>query len=132
MSEFLAYGFVQRALAVGILLAGTCAVLSFFVVLKRMSFVGVGLSHAALGGVALGVVLISLSPTYRQDLMAYLFGNILSVRQGEVLPLAALSAVSRPTPLPTRIDSVLAMRAVLLPRISLPTMGRRSSLRWNW
>ncbi len=142
MSEFLAYAFVQRALAVGVLLAVTCAVLSFFVVLKRMSFVGVGLSHAALGGVALGVVLgvppllaaalfttgvawvigwmrgrsevsedtaigvffptamalgvvlISLSPTYRQDLMAYLFGNILSVRQGEVLPLAALSAVS--------------------------------------
>ena len=142
MSEFLAYGFVQRALVVGILLAVTCAVLSFFVVLKRMAFVGVGLSHAALGGVALGVVLglppllaaavfttgvawviawlrgrsevsedtaigvffptamalgvvlISLSPAYRQDLMAYLFGNILSVRPGEVLPLAALSTVS--------------------------------------
>jgi zinc transport system permease protein len=43
---------------------------------------------------ALGVVLISLSPAYRQDLMAYLFGNILSVRPGEVLPLAALSTVS--------------------------------------
>jgi len=142
MSEFLAYGFVQRALVVGILLAVTCAVLSFFVVLRRMAFVGVGLSHAALGGVALGVVLglppllsaavfttgvawvigwlrgrsevsedtaigvffptamalgvvlISLSPAYRQDLMAYLFGNILSIRPGEVLPLAALSAVS--------------------------------------
>jgi len=142
VSEFLAYGFVQRALVVGILLAVTCAVLSFFVVLKRMAFVGVGLSHAALGGVALGVVLglppllaaavfttgvawviawlrgrsevsedtaigvffptamalgvvlISLSPAYRQDLMAYLFGNILSVRPGEVLPLAALSTVS--------------------------------------
>lgn len=142
MSEFLAYAFVQRALLVGVLLGLTCAVLSFFVVLKRMSFVGVGLSHAALGGVALGVVLgvppllaaalfttavawvigwirgrsevsedtaigvffptamalgvvlISLSPAYRQDLMAYLFGNILSVRQSEVLPLAALCAVS--------------------------------------
>lgn len=142
MSEFLAYAFVQRALLVGVLLGVTCAVLSFFVVLKRMSFVGVGLSHAALGGVALGVVLgapplmaaavfttgvawvigwirgrsevsedtaigvffptamalgvvlISLSPAYRQDLMAYLFGNILSVRPGEVLPLVGLSAVS--------------------------------------
>lgn len=142
MTDFLSYAFVQRALVVGVLLGVTCAVLSFFVVLKRMSFVGVGLSHAALGGVALGVVLgappllaaaifttgvawvigwmrgrsevsedtaigvffptamalgvvlISLSPEYRQDLMAYLFGNILSVRQAEVLPLAALSAVS--------------------------------------
>lgn len=142
MSEFLAYAFVQRALLVGILLGVTCAVLSFFVVLRRMSFVGVGLSHAALGGVALGivlgvqpllaaalfttvvawvigwirgrsevsedtaigvffptamamgVVLISLSPDYRQDLMAYLFGNILSVRPGDVLPMALVSATS--------------------------------------
>jgi zinc transport system permease protein len=141
MSDFLAYAFVQRALATGIILGVTCAVLSFFVVLRRMSFVGVGLSHAALGGVAvgivlgvppllaaavfttvvawivgwlrgrsevsedtaigvffptamaLGVVLISLSPEYRQDLMGYLFGNILSVRPNEVLPLAGLSAV---------------------------------------
>ncbi len=42
---------------------------------------------------ALGVVLISVSPEYRQDLMAYLFGDILSVRPGEVLPLGALSVV---------------------------------------
>lgn len=139
--DFLAYSFVQRALLTGVLLGVMCAVLSFFVVLRRMAFVGVGLSHAALGGVALGlvlgapplasaavftvgvawvvgwlrgrtevsedtaigvffptamalgVVLISLSPTYRQDLMAYLFGNILSVRPDEVLPLAVLCVV---------------------------------------
>jgi zinc transport system permease protein len=141
MSEFLAYAFVQRALVTGVLLGVMCAVLSFFVVLRRMAFVGVGLSHAALGGVALGlllgapplvaaalftvgvawvvgwlrgrtevsedtaigvffptamalgVVLISLSPAYRQDLVAYLFGNILSVRPDEVLPLAVLCVV---------------------------------------
>ncbi len=138
MTEFLSYGFVQRALLTGILLGVTGAVLAFFVVLRRMAFVGVGLSHAALGGVALGivlglpplptatvfaalvawvigwiggrsqisedtaigvffpssmalgVVLISLSPAYRQDLMGYLFGNILSVSPDEVLPLVAL------------------------------------------
>lgn len=141
MTEFLAYAFVQRALVTGLLLGVMCAVLSFFVVLRRMAFVGVGLSHAALGGVALGlllgapplvaaavftvgvawvvgwlrgrtevsedtaigvffptamalgVVLISLSPAYRQDLVAYLFGNILSVRPDEVLPLAVLCVV---------------------------------------
>jgi zinc transport system permease protein len=57
MTEFLSFGFVQRALITGTLLGVTCAVLSFFVVLRRMAFVGVGLSHAALGGVAIGVVL---------------------------------------------------------------------------
>ncbi|MDH5589030.1 MAG: metal ABC transporter permease, partial [Gemmatimonadota bacterium] len=43
---------------------------------------------------ALGVVLISLSPGYRQDLMGYLFGNILSVQPGEVPTLVALCGVA--------------------------------------
>jgi zinc transport system permease protein len=129
VTDFLAYGFVQRALITGALLGVSCAVLAFFVVLRRMAFIGVGISHAALGGVALGVVLgiawvigwiaahgrisedtaigvffptamalgvalISLSPTYRQDLMGYLFGNILSIRPADVWILAALAAVS--------------------------------------
>jgi zinc transport system permease protein len=57
MMEFLSYGFIQRALLTGFLLGATCAVLGVFVVLKRMAFIGVGISHAALGGVALGLVL---------------------------------------------------------------------------
>ena len=113
----------------GVLLSVTCAVLAFFVVLRRMAFIGAGISHAALGGVALGVLtglppvltaaafsvgvawligwisgkgtisedtaigvifptamalgiaLISLTPTYFQDLMGYLFGNIPVVRE---------------------------------------------------
>lgn len=142
MTDFLAYGFIQRALLTGALLGISCAVLAFFVVLRRMAFIGVGISHAALGGVALGVVLgippvlaaavfsvavawvigwmgargrvsedtaigvffptamalgvalISLSPTYRQDLMGYLFGNILSVRTADVWVLAVLAGTS--------------------------------------
>jgi zinc transport system permease protein len=142
VTEFLSYGFIQRALLTGALLAVTCAVLAFFVVLRRMAFVGVGISHAALGGVAIGVVLglppvptaavfcvlvawvigwisgrgqisedtaigvffptamalgvalISVTPTYRQDLMGYLFGNILSVRTSDVWLLAALATLS--------------------------------------
>lgn len=140
--EFLASGFVQRALLTGALLGVSCAVLAFFVVLRRMAFIGVGISHAALGGVALGVVLgvppvlaaagfsvtvawvigwmgarstvsedtaigvffptamalgvalISLSDTYRQDLVGYLFGNILSVRTADVWILAGLAVTS--------------------------------------
>ena len=142
MTEFLAYAFVQRALITGVLLGVTCAVLGVFVLLRRMAFVGVGLSHAALGGVAvgvvlgvsplmagavftsavawligwmggrgevsedtaigvffptamaLGVILMSFSPEYRQDLLGYLFGNILSVRSSEVLPLVGFCAMA--------------------------------------
>jgi len=57
MIDVLAYGFMQRALLAGILVGILCGVLGFFVVLKRLSFIGVGISHSALGGVAIGVLL---------------------------------------------------------------------------
>lgn len=57
MSDWLAYGFLQRALIAGVLAASLCGVLGFFVVLRRLSFIGVGVAHSALGGVAIGVVL---------------------------------------------------------------------------
>jgi zinc transport system permease protein len=57
MIDFLASGFLQRALAAGILVSLLCGVLSTFVVLRRMAFIGVGISHSAFGGVALGFLL---------------------------------------------------------------------------
>ncbi|MDI6710409.1 MAG: metal ABC transporter permease [Bacillota bacterium] len=56
MSEFLAYDFMQRALAAGVVAGLLCAVVSFFVVLQRLSFAGVGIAHSALGGIAIGVL----------------------------------------------------------------------------
>jgi zinc transport system permease protein len=57
MTELLSYGFMQRALIAGVLVGVLCGVLGFFVVLKRMSFIGVGISHSAFGGIAIGVLL---------------------------------------------------------------------------
>jgi zinc transport system permease protein len=51
----LAYGFAQRALAGGIIIALLCSLISFFVVVRRLAFVGMGISHAAFGGVAIGL-----------------------------------------------------------------------------
>lgn len=62
LTEIFALGLMRRALVAGILVSGTCAALSPFVVLRRMSFVGHGVAHAAFGGVALGV-LLGVSPT---------------------------------------------------------------------
>ncbi len=56
MSEILAYGFMQRALLAALLVGTLCSTISFFVVLKRLSFLGAGISHTALGGIALGLV----------------------------------------------------------------------------
>jgi zinc transport system permease protein len=57
MSEFLSYPFFQRALVAGALTAILCGALSFFVVLRRLAFVGSGIAHAAFGGVALATLL---------------------------------------------------------------------------
>ncbi len=53
----LAYGFGQRALVGGLLIAGTCSLLSFFIIVRRLAFAGMGISHAAFGGVAIGIAL---------------------------------------------------------------------------
>ncbi len=51
----LSYGFAQRALVGGAILAAVCSLVSFFVVARRLAFVGMGISHAAFGGVAIGL-----------------------------------------------------------------------------
>ena len=63
ISEFLSYGFVQRGLLAGSLVALVCAVLGVFLVLKRLSLIGDGLSHVCLTGVALGLLTQS-NPLY--------------------------------------------------------------------
>lgn len=54
--DFLSYEFMQRAVAAGLLAGVLCSVVSLFVVLQRLAFVGVGISHSALGGIAVGVL----------------------------------------------------------------------------
>lgn len=56
MIEFLSYPFFQRALVAGVLTALLCGALSFFVVLRRLAFVGSGVAHAAFGGVAVATL----------------------------------------------------------------------------
>jgi zinc transport system permease protein len=52
----LEYGFAQNALAAAVLVGLLCGLLGFFVVLRRLAFIGVGISHSAIGGVALGLL----------------------------------------------------------------------------
>lgn len=56
MMELLQEGFVQRAIISGMAVSLVCGLVSVFVVLRRMSFIGAGISHAAFGGVAIGFV----------------------------------------------------------------------------
>ena len=61
MSEWvlvpLDYAFFTRALLAGVLVGAMSGALSTFVVLRRMSYIGHGLAHSVLGGVAVGMAL---------------------------------------------------------------------------
>ncbi|MDL2216191.1 metal ABC transporter permease [Desulfovibrio sp. OttesenSCG-928-M14] len=58
---FLSYSFIQRALIAGLLSGLACGMAGVFVVMLRISFVGVCISHAALAG-ALGSVFLGFAP----------------------------------------------------------------------
>lgn len=54
--EMFSFGFIQRALLAGSLIAVLCAVLGMFLVLRRLSLIGDGLAHVTFGSVALALV----------------------------------------------------------------------------
>jgi ABC-type Mn2+/Zn2+ transport system permease subunit len=83
--EMLSFPFFQRALLGGVLIAITLSMLSFFVVLRRIAFMGAGISHSALAGVAIGLVLginTTISATVFCALLALLIGYV--SRRGKV------------------------------------------------
>lgn len=53
--EVLEFGFMQRALIAGVSVAITSSVIGLFLVLRRNSLFGDALSHAAFGGIAVGL-----------------------------------------------------------------------------
>jgi len=136
LMEIFYYGFVQRALLAGALIASVSALLGLFLILRRFSLIGDGLAHSTFGsvavvlligvspfyitlaalplvmvsslaiykltssrtinadaaigmisslGIAIGIILASLSGGFNVDLFSYLFGNILTVNNTELL-----------------------------------------------
>jgi zinc transport system permease protein len=61
LPEFLQYGFMQRAFAVGLMTALVCPAIGVFLVPRRLSLIADTLAHVALAGVAVGLIL-GLSP----------------------------------------------------------------------
>lgn len=53
------YAFWRHAVLGGVIISLVCSLLSVYVVLRRMAFIGQGISHSAFGGIALGVLLFS-------------------------------------------------------------------------
>jgi zinc transport system permease protein len=61
MPEFLQYGFMHRAFVAGTITALVCPAIGVFLVPRRLSLIADSLSHVALAGVALGL-LLGISP----------------------------------------------------------------------
>ncbi|MBN2355585.1 metal ABC transporter permease [candidate division KSB1 bacterium] len=57
MLELVQYTFMQRAILSATIIGTVCAIMGVYVVLRSMSFIGAGISHASFGGVALGFML---------------------------------------------------------------------------
>jgi zinc transport system permease protein len=55
--HYLGYTFIQRAYLAGSFIAVLCAMLGLFLVLRKLSLIGDGLSHVSFGAIALGLFL---------------------------------------------------------------------------
>ncbi len=63
IGEIISYGFIQRALIAGTLIAVLCSILGVFLVLRRLSLIGDGLAHVTFGSVAVALFL-RVNPIY--------------------------------------------------------------------
>ncbi len=61
--HYLNYSFIQRAYLAGSFIAALCAMLGLFLVLRKLSLIGDGLSHVSFGAIALGLF-FGLYPFY--------------------------------------------------------------------
>ena len=98
LPEILSYGFIQRALLAGTLIALLCSVLGVFLVLRRLSLIGDGLAHVTFGSTAIALALklystMSLLVTMPIVLLASL-GILKLTEKGRLSGDAAIGLVS--------------------------------------
>ncbi len=95
LTEPFEYTFFSKALIAGVLVGALCGALGVFVVLRRMSYIGQGLSQSVLGGVAPAAIagidpyLGAVAATITAGLLIHYVG-----RQHGVRPDAAIGIVS--------------------------------------
>ncbi|WP_297888090.1 metal ABC transporter permease [Sulfurihydrogenibium sp.] len=76
ISDFLTVPFLQNAVIGGVLIAVLLSVLSLFVFVKKWSFINIGISHAAFGGLAIGFFL-GINPTLIGSIFAISIGLLI-------------------------------------------------------
>lgn len=117
--DYLQYSFVHHALIAAVLVATASAALSSIVVLKRMAFVGQGISHAAFGGI--GIVAILGLGALAGELTVFLFC---------VASALLIAGISRGR---TREDTAIGIVLVATMALGFLLLGLRQNLmRHEW
>jgi zinc transport system permease protein len=91
--EILQYSFMQRALLCGVVVAVTCSVVGLFLVLRRQSLFGDALSHAAFGGIAVGLFTNTYPVWTALVISVFAALGITKLRQSTKIPPDAAVAV---------------------------------------
>ncbi len=93
LTFYLSYPFVQYALIVGVLIALCSSLLGVTLVLKRLSFIGDGLSHVAFGAIAISAVL-NLSNDMLLVLPVTIVCAVLLLRSGQNAKIRGDAAIA--------------------------------------
>lgn len=99
--EYLSYPFVRYAMIVGVLIAFCSSLLGVTLVLKRMSYIGDGLSHVAFGALAIASVLklsnnmyVILPVTVLAAVMLLAFGGKAAIKGDAAIAMLSVSALA--------------------------------------
>lgn len=104
-----------RALAVALPIGLACAVLSVFVVLRRMAFIGQGVSHAGFGGIALAALLGHWWAVFEQPLMRNVVITVFCTAAGLAIGLyARRGRVSEDSAIGILLVATMALGAALI------------------
>ncbi len=92
--DILQYSFMQRAIVAGVLIGALCAIIGVYVILRGMAFMGAGIAHTSLGGVAIGI-LFGVNPIWSAVVFSILAGwGIATVtRRGHVKEDTAIGII---------------------------------------
>lgn len=79
-------------LATALILSALFALIIYWIERKFELASDIAIGILFTSGMALGVLLISLQPGYQPELISFLFGNILAIKQSEIILIAVLGA----------------------------------------
>jgi len=80
-------------LGVALVLSAIFALIIYFIERKVSIASDIAIGIIFSSGMALGILLISIQPGYQPELISFLFGNILAIKQSEIITIASLSIV---------------------------------------